>query len=143
MKEIDEIRKELEELEVTVQKDECHEEYQLIEFSLSEVYYSSLRMMIYPDKIVLEGPVIYKEDSNASKGLFDKYSSNFDEIEREGKYRYGKTLPRDTHQLKGYLKKIAKNSSIVGLNYELRYYDKYKAGEAADLLEKYGYPVEF
>lgn len=133
----------LDALGATILRDESHKEYSLIEFSLDDMYYSRITMLIYPNKIVLESPVVYIKSPNASKELFNKYKSNFEEVKTGKEYKYKKTLSKDTHQLRGYIKKLVKISSIVGLNYELRYYNKYRAEEAARLLEKYGYPLEF
>jgi len=133
----------LDKLGAKILMDESHGKYTLIEFSINEILYSRIRMYIYQDKIILETPVIYTESPNVSKELFDKYKNNFEEVKKEKEYKYSKTLPRDTHQLRGYIKKIVRNSCIVGLNYELRYYHNYPAKEAMRLLERYGYPVEF
>jgi molybdate transport system regulatory protein len=133
----------LDKLEATIRREEEHENHRLIEFSINEIYYSRITMRIYEDKIVLETPVLYIENPNASKELFDKHKGNFEEIKEEKEYKYAKTLSRDTHQLRGYIKKIVRKSCIVGLNYELRYYHKYNSDDAVDLLEKYDYPIEF
>ncbi|RLG01908.1 hypothetical protein DRN58_00740 [Thermococci archaeon] len=137
------MKKILDKLGAKILRDESRGEYSLIEFSLNEIYYSRVKMLIYPNKIILESPVVYIENPNASKELFSKYKSNFEEVKTGREYKYKKTLPKDTHQLRGYIKKLVRSSCIVGLNYELRYYRKYKAREAAKLLEKYGYPIEF
>ncbi|MEA1993575.1 MAG: hypothetical protein U9N35_04165, partial [Euryarchaeota archaeon] len=133
----------LSKLDATVLKEEKGDEYTVLEFSLNDTQYDRITMKVYPNKIVLETPVVYIENPNSSKKLFEKHKGNFEEIKEGKEYRYGKTLPRDTHQLKGYIKKIVKMSCIVGLNYELRYYNEYKADKAVELLKKYNYPIEF
>ena len=133
----------LEKLDATIRREVDRDDHREIEISLNEIYYSTITMKIYDDKIVLETPVLYIENPNSSKELFDKHKGNFEEVKEGKEYKYRKTLSRDTHQLRGYIKKIVKKSCIVGLNYELRYYHKYKSDDAADLLEKYGYPIEF